>query len=167
MVIATAERENTWKVRSIPGDSTLLEFISIGSGPDEFVSSPLISQASFLMVMEIYTYFYLIIIGSNFERLIFQKSIDSGQMESDVERIILVLLIFLFIVTSLDTNTRIFVSVNPSEGSIERTILKDGSELSLNSIQHLNQYKVPHLINLDCLCPTLSSIVIRTVLLKY
>lgn len=75
MVIATAERENSWKVRSIPGDSTLLEFISIDSGPDEFVSSPLISQASFLMVMEIYTYFCLIIIGSNFERLIFQSQL--------------------------------------------------------------------------------------------
>lgn len=154
MVIATAERENTWKVRSIPGDSTLLEFISIGSGPDEFVSSPLISQASFFNGDgNIY-----ILLPDNYRQQLrkidLSKSIDSGQMESDVENNPRINNFSVYSNFS-DTSTRIFVSVNPSEGSIERTILKDGSELSLNSIQHLNQYKVPAPDKLGLLMPNI------------
>ena len=154
MVIATAERENSWKVRSIPGDSTLLEFISIGRGPDEFVSSPLISQASFFNGDgKMY-----ILLPDNYRQQLrkidLSKSIDSGQMESDVENNFRINNFSVYSNFS-DTSTRIFVSVNPSEGSIERTILKDGSELSLNSIQHLNQYKVPAPDKLGLLMPNI------------
>lgn len=156
MVIATAEMENSWKIRSIPKDSILLEFISRGSGPDEFVSTPLISQSSFFNSDgNLY-----VLIPDNYRQRLrkinLSKSIKSGIMESNVENNSHINNFSVYSNLS-DTNTQIFISVNPSEGSIKRTIIKDGAELSLHSIQHLNQYKVPKSDKLGLLMPNIIS----------
>lgn len=156
MVIATAERENSWKVINIARDSILLEFISIGSGPNEFASLPLISESSFFNSDGNWH----ILIPDNYRQQLrninLSKSINSGLMESNIENNPRINNFSVYSNFSND-NTQIFVSVNPYEGTIERTIVKDGTELSLNSIQHINQYKVPKPDKLGLLMPNIIS----------
>lgn len=154
LVITTSERENSWKVWSSSNDSILFEFINTGNGPDEFVFPPLISQASFICKNGDSH----ILIPDNYRHQLrdinLSKSITTRLIESVTEDNPRINDLSVYSNFSTDS-IQIYVSLNPSEGTIERAIMKAGSQLNLKNIQHLNRYKVPNPDKLGLLMPNI------------
>lgn len=152
MVIGTTERNDSWKIRSINKDTTLLEFISVGEAPNEFVVPPLISSSSFVKRGEDW---YAVIPDTyrgQLREINLSASINAGLMRYDV---IDAPRLNNFSVYSnfSDSSINMFVTVNPSKGKIERSIIKDNKELAVNSIQHLNEYAVDRPDQIGLLMP--------------